>query len=130
MNVWCVHVQMRCVDDVWWVLRVTMRGNVFSRKVMRASRCVCSGGTCDWPWQAEWCRRPRAGRWIGCSAGARACAVCLDWYALRGSYSGRLNVLIIVAVVYEKSGDGVSMISRDNGGGAEYSRLKTRTFGS
>jgi len=26
MNVWCVYVQMMCVDGVWYVLRVTMRG--------------------------------------------------------------------------------------------------------
>jgi len=33
MNVCCVYVQMMCVDGVRCVLRVTVRGNVFSRKV-------------------------------------------------------------------------------------------------
>jgi len=58
----------------------------------------------------------------------RACAVCLDWYAWRGPYSGRLNVLIIVAVVYENSGGGVGAINRDNSGGGHSTESENTRF--
>jgi len=98
-NVWdeaCVCTAI-CVEDVRRVLRVTMRGNVSD---MRASRCWYLDGTCDWPWRAEWRRWPRARRRIDCRSkrGARTCAVNIDWYALRGPYSGRLNVRVSDAV--------------------------------
>jgi len=93
---------------------------------MRASRRWYLDGTYDWFWRTEWCRRPRAGRRIGRGTGARTCAVSVNWYALRGPYSGRLNVRVSVPVAYENSGGRTGACRFETDGGIEYARRRTR----